>query len=44
MKEQIDKEIRVERGEENYSTLKHLLFTYKTRNSLVENIDMPSRL
>ena len=43
-KEQLDKEIEEESGNGDQPTLKHLLFTYKTRNSLVENIDMSSKM
>ena len=43
-KEQLDKQIEEENGNDNQSRLNHLLFTYKTRNSLIENIDMSSKM
>ena len=43
-KEQLDNQVEKERGEGNGSTMRHLLFEYKKRNSLIENIDMSSKM
>ena len=43
-KEQLDKQIEEENGNNSSVKLNHLLFTYKTRNSLIENIDMSSKM
>ena len=43
-KEQLDKQIEEEKGNDSSSKIHHLLFEYKKRNSLIENIDMSSKM
>ena len=43
-KEQLDKQIEEEKGNDSNSKIHHLLFEYKKRNSLIENIDMSSKM